>query len=143
MSNRQVRFLGRGMRRLTLPCPIRAKIDITLSRIDAITVEDLNIRGMVKNRRLARAISDVAWGRFFTMTKGKAENAGRRFERVDPRYTSQICGKCSHRQKMPLAIRIYECGKCGFVIGRDHNSAITIDRAPARTNQRPWRTTAF
>jgi transposase len=30
---------------------------------------------------------------------------------------------------MPLAIRVYECGKCGFVIGRDHNSAITIDRA--------------
>src|SRR5215467_1976036 len=104
-------------------------------RFDAITVEDLNIRGMVKNRRLARAISDVAWGRFFTMTKSKAEKAGRTFERVDPRYTSQICSKCGHRQKMPLAIRIYECGKCGFVIGRDHNSAITIDRAgQARIN---------
>jgi len=112
-------------------------------RFDAITVEDLNIRGMVKNRRLARAISDVAWGSFFTMTKGKAENAGRTFERVDPRYTSQICGKCGHRQKMPLAIRIYGCGKCGYVIGRDHNSTITIDRAPASPNQRPWRTTAF
>src|SRR5215475_598081 len=106
-------------------------------RFDAITVEDLNIRGMVKNRRLARAISDVAWGRFITMTKGKAENAGRTFERVDPRYTSQICSKCGHRQKMPLAIRVYECGKCGFVIGRDHNSAITIDRAgQARINAR-------
>src|SRR5262247_1858876 len=98
-------------------------------RFDAITVEDLNIRGMVKNRRLARAISDVAWGRFITMTKGKAENAGRTFERVDPNYTSQVCSKCGHRQKMPLAVRVYECGKCGFVIGRDHNSAITIDRA--------------
>ncbi|HEU0177604.1 MAG TPA: transposase [Blastocatellia bacterium] len=106
-------------------------------RFDAITVEDLNIRGMVKNRRLARAISDVAWGRFFTMTKGKAENAGRTFERVDPRYTSQICSNCGHRQKMPLAVRVYECGKCGFVIGRDHNSAITIDRAgQARINAR-------
>jgi len=98
-------------------------------RFDVITVEDLNIRGMVKNRHLAQAISDVAWGSFFTMTKGKAENASRTFERVDPRFTSQICSICGHRQKMPLAIRIYECGKCGFVIGRDHNSAITIDRA--------------
>jgi putative transposase len=98
-------------------------------RFDAITVEDLNIRGMVKNRRLARAISDVAWGRFFNMTKSKAENAGRTFERVPPRYTSQICSKCGHRQKMPLAVRVYECAKCGAVIGRDHNSAITIDRA--------------
>jgi putative transposase len=108
-------------------------------RFDAITVEDLNIRGMVKNRRLARAISDVAWGRFFTMTKSKAGNAGRTFERVDPRYTSQICSNCGHRQKMPLAIRVYECGKCGAVIGRDHNSAISIDRAPASPNKRPWR----
>ncbi len=98
-------------------------------RFEAITVEDLNIRGMVKNRRLARAISDVGWGSFFTMTKGKAGNAGRMFEKVDPRYTSQICSRCGDRQKMPLAIRIYECGKCGLVIGRDHNAAITIDRA--------------
>jgi putative transposase len=98
-------------------------------RFDTITVEDLNIRGMVENRRLAQAISDVAWGSFFTMTRAKAESAGRVFERVDPKYTSQICSRCGHRQKMPLAIRVYECGKCGFVIGRDHNSAITIDRA--------------
>src|SRR5262245_62049418 len=54
-------------------------------RFDAITVEDLNIRGMVRNRRLAQAISDVAWGSFFTMTKCKAENAGRTIERVDQR----------------------------------------------------------
>src|SRR5215813_4186621 len=106
-------------------------------RFHAITVEDLNIRGMVKNRHLARAISDVAWGSFFTITKSKAENAGRTFERVDPRYTSQICSKCGERQKMPLAVRVYECAMCGFVIGRDHNSAITIDRAgQARINAR-------
>jgi putative transposase len=106
-------------------------------RFDAIRVEDLNIRGMVKNRRLARAISDVSWGSFFRMTKSKAENAGRTFERVPPRYTSQICSRCGHRQKMPLAIRVYKCEKCGFVIGRDHNSAIIIDRAgQARINAR-------
>jgi putative transposase len=98
-------------------------------RFDAIRVEDLNIRGMVKNHHLAQAIGDVAWGNFFRMTQTKAESAGRVFEIVDPRYTSQICSRCGHKQKMPLAIRVYECGECGFVIGRDHNSAITIDRA--------------
>jgi len=65
-------------------------------RFDAITVEDLNKRGMVKNRRLARAISDVAWGRFFTMTKGKAENAGRTFERVDPRFMRLLKTSLAH-----------------------------------------------
>jgi predicted RNA-binding Zn-ribbon protein involved in translation (DUF1610 family) len=66
---------------------------------------------------------------FFRMTQTKAESAGRVFERVDARYTSQICSNCGHRQKMPLAIRVYECEKCGFVRGRDRNSAIIIDRA--------------
>ena len=86
-------------------------------------------RGIVKNRHLAQAISDVACAGFFTMTKSKAEDAGRTFERVDPRYTSQICSNCGHRQKMPLTIRVYEWCKCGFVIGCDHNSAITTARA--------------
>lgn len=97
-----------------------------VNRFDHIAVEDLNIRGMVKNHKLAKAIVDVAWGSFFTITKAKAESAGRTFERVNPRYTSQICSRCGHQQKMPLAIRVYECEKCGLVIGRDHNAAITI-----------------
>lgn len=63
------------------------------------------------------------------MTKSKAEIAGPTFERVDPRYTSQICSNCGHRQKTPLAIRVYECSACGFVIGCDHNSVITTTRA--------------
>jgi putative transposase len=98
-----------------------------VERFDRVAVEDLNIRGMVKNRHLAKAILDVAWGQFFAITKSKAESAGRTFERVNPRYTSQTCSKCGHRQKMPLAIRVYECEKCGFVCGRDHNAAINLD----------------
>src|SRR5262249_32206619 len=48
-----------------------------VKRFDRTAVEDLNIRGMVKNHRLAKAILDVAWGQFFAITKSKAENAGR------------------------------------------------------------------
>ena len=99
-----------------------------VNRFDRIAVEDLKIRGMVRNRYLAKAILDVAWGQFFAITKSKAEKAGRKFERVNPRYTSQTCSKCGHRQKMPLAIRVYECEKCGFVCDRDHNAAINLDR---------------
>jgi putative transposase len=47
-----------------------------VNRFDRIAVEDLNIRGMVKNHSLAKAILDVAWGQFFAITKSKAENAG-------------------------------------------------------------------
>jgi len=105
-----------------------------VTRFDSIAVEDLNIGGMVKNHHLAQAIYDVAWGKFFNMTQTKAESAGRVFKRVDPRYTSQICSNCGNKQKMPLAIRIYECESCGLIINRDHNAAINIDRAGQTRN---------
>jgi putative transposase len=93
---------------------------------DAIAVEDLNVRGMVRNRHLAKSISDAAWSQFFTITKVKAESAGRTFERVDPRYASQDCSRCGHRNKITLATRIYRCSQCGLVIHRDRNGAINI-----------------
>ena len=95
-------------------------------RFDAIAVEALNIRGMVKNHHLAKAISDVAWGNFFKITKAKAENAGRTFETVDPGYTSQECSGCGGRQKMPLSVRVFKCGNCPLEIHRDHNAALNI-----------------
>lgn len=100
-----------------------------VNRFDRIAVEDLNIKGMVKNRHLAKAISDVAWSVFFTILQSKAENAGRQFEKVNPRYTSQDCSHCGHRQKMPLAIRVYECQACEVVIDRDHNAARNIGQS--------------
>lgn len=99
-----------------------------VSQFDAIAVEDLNVKGMVKNPSLAKAISDVAWSAFFLILQSKAENAGRRFEKVAAAYTSQDCSACGHRQKMPLKIRVYECGECQFVIDRDHNAALNIRR---------------
>lgn len=103
----------------------KASYDL-VQRFDAIAVESLNVQGMMKNHHLAKAISDVAWGQFFSITQAKAENAGREFHRIDPRYTSQTCSDCGHRQKMPLAVRTFECESCGHVIDRDHNAAINI-----------------
>jgi putative transposase len=94
---------------------------------DRITVEDLKIPNMVRNHRLAKAILDVGWGQFFTITRSKAERAGREFVRKNPAYTSQTCSRCSHRQKMPLALRVFECGKCGLVICRDLNAAQNLN----------------
>ncbi len=97
-----------------------------VQRFDTIKVEALNINGLVKNHHLAKAINDVAWGNFFTITKAKAESAGRTFEKVYPAYTSQECSGCGARQKMPLAVRVYECGNCQLKIHRDVNAAINI-----------------
>lgn len=103
-----------------------------VNRFDRIAVEALNIRGMVKNPKLSKAILDVAWSQFFTITQSKAENAGREFVKINPAYTSQTCSHCGHRQKMPLKVRTFECGNCLFVIDRDHNAAVNILNTPER-----------
>jgi putative transposase len=92
---------------------------------DDIAIENLNIRGMVKNHHLAKSISDAGWGCFASILKNKAENAGRRVARVPAAYTSQDCSNCGRRVRKPLAMRQHVCD-CGFKTHRDHNSAIKI-----------------
>ena len=104
---------------------------------DTLFVEKLNIRGMVRNRHLAKAIADVSWGTFFTMLREKAESAGRQFEAVNPRYTSQTCSRCGQRQPMPLAVRVFNCESCGHTADRDQNAAENIRMAgQAKTQAR-------
>lgn len=97
-----------------------------VDRFDRIAVEGLNIKGMVRNTHLAKHISDAGWGQFLAITQSKAENAGRVFEKVPARFTSQTCSSCGHQQKMPLALRVFNCGGCGHTIDRDENAALNI-----------------
>jgi putative transposase len=97
---------------------------------DVIAVEDLNISGMVKNRHLSSAISDVGWGLFVNMLKYKTEWAGKhlvqtgRFE-----ATSQLCSSCGTKKPMPLSDRTYVCDGCGMVLDRDLNASLNIRAA--------------
>lgn len=93
---------------------------------DAIAVEDLNVRGMVKNHCLAKSISDAGWSQFILILTSKAESAGRVVIKVNPAYTSQDCSQCGHRVRKTLAMREHRCDKCGFVAHRDHNSALAV-----------------
>ena len=101
-----------------------------IREFDSIAVEDLNIKGMVKNHHLAKSISDAAWGAFISILSSKAESAGRKVIKVSPQFTSQDCSQCGDRVKKSLAVREHRCIACGFVAHRDHNAAINIkDRA--------------
>jgi putative transposase len=91
-----------------------------------IAIEDLNIRGMVKNHHLAQSISEVAWSTFSQMLSYKAENAGKIVVKVDPRNTTQRCSRCGRIVKKSLAERTHKCPYCGLVAHRDYNSAIDI-----------------
>jgi putative transposase len=92
-----------------------------------ICVEDLNIRGMIANRKLSRAISDQGWAMFVNMLQYKSLSNGGitvRINRFLP--SSKTCSCCGHKQDMPLNIRIYTCPNCGNVLDRDINAAINI-----------------
>lgn len=97
-----------------------------IREFDDIAVEDLNIKGMVKNHHLAKSISDAAWNTFLNTLIAKAENAGRRVWKVAAAFTSQDCSRCGARVKKSLAVREHRCIGCGLVLRRDHNAAINI-----------------
>ena len=93
-----------------------------------IVLEDLNVSGMVKNRKLARAISDLGWQYFRTMLEAKSVMYGRDFRVID-RWTptSQSCSCCGFRGgKKELNVREWICLNCGTFHDRDVNAAINI-----------------
>lgn len=97
-----------------------------VERYDRIAVEDLNVSGMLKNRHLAKAISDCGWTQFVQILSDKAESAGRELVKVNPRNTSQKCSGCGELVRKSLAKRWHSCPWCGCELDRDHNAAINI-----------------
>lgn len=92
-----------------------------------IAIEDLSVRNMVKNHKLARAISDASWGTFRQMLEYKAEWYGREVIAIDRWYpSSKTCSMCGAVvEKLPLNTREWEC-RCGAVHDRDINAAKNI-----------------
>lgn len=93
----------------------------------AIVVEDLNVRGMVRNRKLARAIGDAGWSMLVTMLQYKCEWYGRSLVKVDRFFpSSKACSACGLiREKLDLSVRTWRC-ECGAEHDRDHNAAKNI-----------------
>lgn len=90
-----------------------------------IIAESLNIQGLVRNRRLSRAISDAGWYGFLTILRNKAESAGVQFVDVDAWGTSQECSQCHQKVQKDLKVRWHECS-CGCSLHRDVNAARNI-----------------
>ncbi len=94
---------------------------------DVIVFENLNVKGMVKNHRLAKSIADASWNTLVQYTTYKAESAGKEVVLVDPRNTSKTCSCCGHiKDDLKLSQRIFVCNNCGYKIDRDLNAAINI-----------------
>ena len=96
-----------------------------------IAVEDLNIKGMVKNHKKAKAVADVSWAEFFRMLEYKSLWAGRTFIQIDRFYpSSQTCSSCGYKNAAVKdeKVREWTCTQCGAHHDRDINAAINILR---------------
>lgn len=99
-----------------------------VTEFDVICIEDLNLRGMVKNHSLARSLSDAGIGMAIRMLEEKAERYGKRTVRVDRWFpSSKMCSACGHVVPvLPLSIREWNCPECGATHDRDLNAALNI-----------------
>jgi len=95
---------------------------------DIICIEDLNTKGMLRNHKLAKSISDVSWSSFVTKLQYKADWYGREIIKVDKWFpSSQICSECRHKDgKKSLKIREWTCPICHTHHDRDINASINI-----------------
>ena len=93
---------------------------------DVVAYEDLNVKGMVRNRHLSKSISDVAWSTFRQWLEYFGKKYGKLTIAVPPQNTSQNCSNCGHKVQKSLSTRTHICPHCGYVEDRDVNAARNI-----------------
>ena len=99
-----------------------------VSDSQAVIVEDLHVKGMVRNHKLAKAISDVGWGTFTNFLAYKLERNGGKLIEIDRWFpSSKLCSNCFYQiGEMPLDVREWACPHCNTHHDRDGNAAINI-----------------
>ncbi|MFS8840797.1 RNA-guided endonuclease InsQ/TnpB family protein [Synechococcus sp. W55.2] len=92
-----------------------------------VVIEGLQVKNLLKNRKLAGALSDCGFYEFRRQLEYKARLYGCQVVAADRFYpSSQLCSGCGHRQKMPLQERVFRCERCGLELDRDLNAAINL-----------------
>ncbi|MBD2004725.1 MULTISPECIES: RNA-guided endonuclease TnpB family protein [Cyanophyceae] len=99
-----------------------------VSDSQAVIVENLHVKGMVRNHNLAKAISDVGWGIFTNFLAYKLERSGAKLVEIDRWFpSSKLCSNCFYQRcEMPLDVRVWTCPHCATHHDRDGNAAINI-----------------
>ncbi len=117
---------------LTCEAPIFARVTVNAGQTqDRLVIEDLHVAGMVRNRRLARAISDAGWADFARMLTYKQAWRGGVITIADRWFpSSKRCSACTTiHSTLTLADRVFFC-ECGFRGDRDHNAAVNLAQWP-------------
>jgi len=93
---------------------------------DLIAVEDLQVKNLARNSKLAKSILDAAWSAFINILEAVAVKRGVHVVKVSPHNTSQNCSCCGVKVPKTLSVRTHSCPSCGLVLDRDENAAVNI-----------------
>ena len=95
-----------------------------------VIMEDLNVKGMMKNKHLSRSIAEMGFNDFIRIMKYKCKESNIKFFQVDRFFpSSKTCSQCGCIHKnLKLSDRLFECPECGFTIDRDFNAAVNLER---------------
>ena len=106
---------------------------VIVKNVSVICVETLKVTNLLKNRKIAKALSDSALGGFLEKLKSKAEMLGISIIQAPQFFaSSKTCSHCGHKKEdLSLSERIYHCDTCGFQIDRDVNAAINLKHLAA------------
>jgi putative transposase len=104
---------------------------------DLVAYEDLKVRNLVKNKKLAKSINDAAWSLWRKWIEYFGVKYGRLTIAVSPQYTSQDCFNCGKRIKKSLSVRTHVC-ECGYCEDRDINAALNILKKATKGHFGSW-----
>jgi putative transposase len=130
---KQIRLVHRKLNGIKKNHLHQATSKIVKTKPSAIVMETLNIKGMMKNRHLAKALQKQNLYEFKRQIQYKCEFNGIKFIEADRWYpSSKTCSGCGHvKAKLALSERNYICEHCGYIIDRDLNAAINLSRYSA------------
>ena len=99
-----------------------------IAKYSGVVLEDLNIKGIMKNSKLARSVSDIGWYEFNRQLEYKAKWNSKHFVKIDRFFaSSKICNECGNKKvDLTLKDRMYVCKNCGNTLDRDFNASKNI-----------------
>ena len=102
-----------------------------------LVFESLNVKGLIRNKKLSRYIQDVSWGAFISIIEDKCDKMGKNLIQIGKFYSSsKTCSVCGNKKdKLLLSERVYSCSHCSTVIDRDYNAALNIKQEGMRLVQ--------
>jgi len=130
---KQIRLLYRKLSNIRNNHLHQATTKIVKTKPSRVVMETLNIKGMMKNKHLSKAIAEQGIYEFKRQLQYKCEFYGIKFVEADKWYpSSKTCSECGHiKNKLSLSERTYVCAECGCVIDRDYNASVNLSRYSA------------